>query len=189
MTEKKLIVMGGPNGAGKTTAAEMLVPQLMTVREFVNADKIAAGLSPYNVESQAVAAGRLMLQRISNLLKKDESFIFESTLATKGFVKTLEQAKEQGYHRSLIYIWLPDIETAKSRVAYRVKQGGHNIPDKDIERRYGRSLHNLFHLYWDHFDQIKIYNGAETPADLIAVKNGELKVYDEDVWARIKEYA
>lgn len=180
--------MGGPNGAGKTTAAEMMVPQLETIREFVNADKIAAGLSPYNVETQAVAAGRLMLKRIDDLLNKDASFIFESTLATKGFVKTLERAKSQGYQRTLIYIWLPDAAMAKARVAQRVRQGGHNIPDADIERRYKRSVHNLLRLYWDHFDQIKIYNGAETPADLIAVKNGALKIYDEEKWQAIQDH-
>jgi predicted ABC-type ATPase len=186
---KKLIVMGGPNGAGKTTAAEMLVPQLEDMREFVNADKIAAGLSPYNAEAQAVAAGRLMLKRITYLLQKEESFIFESTLATKGFVKTLKQAKAQNYLCSLIYMWLPDVETAKARVAQRVKNGGHNIPDTDIERRYHRSLDNLLNLYWNHFDQIKIYNGAETPADLIAVKNGDFKIYDPKIWESIQSHA
>lgn len=182
---KKLILFAGPNGAGKTTAAEMLIPQMDDMNEFVNADKIAAGLSPYNVESQSIAAGRLMLKRIHDLIDKQSNLIFESTLATKGFTKILKQAKQDGYHTSLIYLWLPNAAFAKKRVAHRVSKGGHNIPNKDVERRYSRSIENLKNLYWDYFDQIKIYDGSQTPPDLIAIKNGDLKIFSDEIWDKI----
>lgn len=180
--QKHLIIFAGPNGAGKTTAADLMIPQMPHINEFVNADKIAAGLSPYNVEGQAIAAGRLMIKRIDDLISKGKNLIFETTLSTRGFKKILSKAKAEGYFITLIYLWLPTAQMAKKRVAQRVRQGGHHIPDADVERRYDRSLDNLKNLYWDDFDHIKIYDSSQSPADLIAIKNGELKVYNDDLW-------
>lgn len=134
-----VIVMGGPNGAGKTTIATRLLPAL-GIRHFVNADDIARGLSAFAPESVAVEAGRLMLRRIDELAKRRESFAFESTLAARSFAVLLRRLKADGYTVRLIYVWLQRPEIAISRVAERVRRGGHQIPEETIIRRYTTGL-------------------------------------------------
>ena len=133
----KLYIIAGCNGAGKTTASYTVLPEMLDCREFVNADEIAKGLSPFNPESVAIDAGRLMLQRMDDLLIAGEDFAFETTLATRSYVKFIDQAHAMGYFVSLLFFWLPTPELAIVRVATRVSKGGHDIPEEVIRRRYG----------------------------------------------------
>jgi predicted ABC-type ATPase len=141
-----VIVLGGPNGAGKTTIATRLLPAL-GIRHFVNADDIARGLSAFSPESVAIEAGRLMLRRIDELASRGESFAFESTLAARSFAVLLRRLKADGYRVHIVYLWLRDPELAVSRVAQRVRRGGHSIPEEVIRRRYRIGLSNLFNMY------------------------------------------
>src|ERR1043165_1020823 len=127
-----LYIIAGCNGAGKTTASVTIFPEILGCREFVNADNIAAGIPPFNVEGVAVEAGRIMLQRIGELLQMGSDFAIETTLATRSYVHLVRRAKELGYNVSLIYIWLNTPELALQRVAERVRKGGHNIPPEVV---------------------------------------------------------
>ncbi len=142
-----LYIISGCNGAGKTTASLTILPDILACREFVNADNIAFGISPFNVEGVAIEAGRIMLRRIDELISQKEDFAIETTLATRSYVALVKNAKEQGYEVTLLYIWLNSPELAKQRVAERVKKGGHNIPIDVIERRYYKGIQNFFKLF------------------------------------------
>lgn len=133
---KHLYIIAGCNGAGKTTASNTILPKSLLVKEFVNADEIAKGLSPFNPEGVAIEAGRLMLKRIEELLNAEESFSIETTLATKSYVNLVKRAHEKGYVVHVLFFWLDSIELAKMRVADRVANGGHNIPTDVIERQW-----------------------------------------------------
>lgn len=138
-----LYIIAGPNGAGKTTAAYKLLPDIIGVKEFVNADEIARGISPFNPESVAIQAGKIMLQRVDELIRNNVSFAIETTLTTIGYLKTIEEARKAGYEVILFYIWLNSADLAIERVKDRVMLGGHNIPAEVIKRRYIKGLMNL----------------------------------------------
>lgn len=142
-----MYIIAGCNGAGKTTASFTILPEMLNCREFVNADSIAAGLSPFNPESVAIEAGRLMLSRIRELMGTRVDFAFETTLATRSYVSLVRDAQRVGYKVTLLFIWLDSPETAIRRVADRVAKGGHSIPENTIERRYYRGIYNLINLY------------------------------------------
>jgi predicted ABC-type ATPase len=186
-------MIAGPNGAGKTTLALRTMPEFFSVHEFVNADEIARGLNPFNPDGQAVMAGRLMLKRIDDLIASRTSFSFETTGASRGFASKLEQAKATGYKIGLFYVWLPDARAAKDRVRLRVSQGGHNIPEDTIERRYTRSVRNLIDLYLPLADEADIYNGAAAKVSkkrVIADKKGEdFRVYLPKIWYNMQQIA
>ena len=139
-SKKQLYIISGCNGAGKTTASYTVLPDVLECKEFVNADEIARGLSPFNPESMAIEAGRLMLQRINELLKNQQNFSIETTLATRSYTRLVHRAQEQGYKVNLIYFWLSSPDLAIQRVAQRVRNGGHV---------FQYSL--LFHTYYDIF--------------------------------------
>ena len=131
MIGKNLYIISGPNGAGKTTASYTVLPKILNCKEFVNADEIARGLSPFNPDGMAIEAGKLMLKRIDVLLQKEESFSIETTLSTRSYFKLVETAHQKGYNVTLLYFWLESPEQAIERVAERVSKGGHDIP-KDV---------------------------------------------------------
>ena len=172
MHEKRLFIIGGCNGAGKTTASFNILPELLRCKEFVNADEIARGLSPFQPEKVALGAGKLMLRRIEELMSLGQDFSFETTLSTKSFTKTIEKAKEMGYYVTLIFFWLDSVELAKDRVRTRVREGGHNIPKEVIERRYTAGIKNLFNLYCNRVDFLFIYDNSSINSVLIAEKEG-----------------
>ena len=147
MNTPEIFVLSGPNGAGKSTTATVLVPESLGIQQFVNADLIAQGLSPFAPASSAIEAGRLMLKRIRDLRTQGISFAFETTLASRYYLRFLPEAQEAGYYVHLIYIWLSSVELALSRVAIRVRQGGHDVPADIVERRYWRGLRNFFDIY------------------------------------------
>lgn len=173
MSEQKkkplnLYVIAGCNGAGKTTASFTVLPEMLNCREFVNADEIAAGLSPFNPEGVAIQAGRLMIDRVIHLLKEGVTFAFETTLSTRSYVKLIQQAQRRGYFVTLLFFSLPSPEQAVKRVAKRVSQGGHNIPLDVIYRRYRAGLSNLFKLYTPVVDYWALYDNSTCPASKIA---------------------
>jgi len=162
---KKIIIIAGPNGAGKTTFARSFLPQEAQCPRFINADLIAAGLSPFAPEAAAFKAGRLMLAEIAECVRRGDSFAFETTLAGLAYVGRVKQWRERGYHVSLFFLRLPDAEIAIARVAERVRQGGHDIPEAVIRRRFTAGLHNLEHAYQSAVDTWATYdNVAERPA-------------------------
>ena len=142
-----LYIIAGCNGAGKTTASYTVLPELLNCYEFVNADNIAAGISPFNPESVALGAGRIMLQRIDELLKQKVDFAIETTLSTRSYVSMIKKVQQNGYNVTLLYFWLKSPQMAMQRVAKRVSKGGHNIPEDVIIRRYYRGIKNLINLY------------------------------------------
>lgn len=186
---KDIIVFGGPNGAGKTTAAYKLLPMRLEIREFVNADEIARGLSPFNAESSAVAAGRLMLQRLQELAQAEVSFAFETTCAGRGHVRFLEHCRTLGYRLTLAFYWLPSPDMAVARVAQRVREGGHDIPETVIRRRYHAGLHNMLHLYLPVAAAAFIIDNSDGGGALIAERRreGPLIIHDSARWRQIKE--
>lgn len=157
---RKIIIIAGPNGAGKTTFARSFLPEEAQCPRFINADLIAAGLAPFAPETAALKAGRLMLEEISGCVRRGESFAFETTLAGLGYLSRIRQWREQGYHVSLFFLTLPDVETAIARVAERVRQGGHHIPANVIRRRFTAGLRNLEKYYkpavdaWARYDSV-----------------------------------
>lgn len=190
MTNKHLYIISGPNGAGKTTASYSVLPKILQCKEFVNADEIARGLSPFNPESVAIEAGRLMLSRIKELLSRNESFSIETTLATRSYFRLIEKAHQQGYDVTLLYFWLKSPEQAMERVAERVSKGGHNIPPDIIVRRYYEGINNLFKIYMPIVDTWVLVNNSETPRSIVATggKDQETVVRNSVLFKTIEEY-
>lgn len=186
---KDIFILGGPNGAGKTTAAEVLLPQKLRIQAFLNADEIARGISPDNVEAVAFEAGRLMIERMRDMVRNGQSFAFETTCAGKSYIRLLKVCQRAGWRVSLIYLWLPSPEYSIARVARRVTQGGHHIPDDIIRRRYLAGLRNMRHLYLPLADDATIYDNRDRALRLIARRapGSPLKVMDEEIWAQIEE--
>ena len=184
-----LYVIAGCNGAGKTTASFTVLPEMLKCREFVNADEIAAGISPFNPEGVAIQAGRLMIDRIIQLLKDGETFAFETTLATRSYVKLIQQAKKRGYFVTLLFFSLSSAEQAMRRVAQRVSMGGHNIPTDVIIRRYEAGLQNLFQLYMPVCDYWTLYDNSNCPAVRIASGFGteKIEVFERDRFVELKK--
>ena len=187
---KHLYIICGPNGAGKTTASYSVLPKILLCKEFVNADEIARGLSPFNPENVTIEAGRLMLSRIKELLFRNESFSIETTLATRSYFRLIEKAHQQGYEVTLIYFWLKSPEQAIERVAERVSKGGHNIPQDIIVRRYYEGIDNLFSIYMPIVDTWILVNNSETPRSVIATggKDQETAVKNSVLFKMIEEY-
>ena len=163
-----LYIIAGCNGAGKTTASFTILPEMLNCKEFVNADSIAAGLSPFNPESVAIEAGRLMLSRIHELMKAGVDFAFETTLATRSYVSLVKAAQSAGYKVTLLFIWIDSPATAMQRVAERVVKGGHDIPSEVIERRYYRGLFNLINLYMPICDTWMVVNNEGVTPEPVA---------------------
>ena len=169
-----LYIIAGCNGAGKTTASMTILPKALLVREFVNADEIAKGLSPFNPEGVAIEAGRLMLERIDCLIRRGESFFLFFTLATRSYINLVRRAHTEGYQLHLIYFWLKSPELAMQRVAERVAHGGHNIPQDVIIRRYSAGISNLFNLFMNEVDSWMIYDNSDNARVEIAVGSKEI---------------
>jgi len=185
---KRLYIIGGCNGAGKTTASFNILPDILHCREYVNADEIARGISPFQPEKVAIDAGRIMLHRIEDLLDQGEDFAFETTLSTRSFKRTIERAKAKGYSITLIYFWLESTELAIKRVQTRVEEGGHNIPTDTIVRRYYGGLRNLFNLYQNICDLILLYDNSKSNPELLfekSIGNSEI-IYNKDKFGQIQ---
>ena len=187
---KNLYIISGCNGAGKTTASYTVLPEILHCKEFVNADEIARGLSPFNPENVAIEAGRLMLQRIEALLERGETFSIETTMATKSYINLVRRAQSKGYSVKVLFFWLNSPELAIQRVAERVAKGGHNIPEPFIRRRYTAGISNLFHLFMKEVDYWDIYDNSEYPRKQIACggRNAETVICEESLFNQIQNH-
>ncbi len=186
--KKHLYIIAGPNGAGKTTASYTFLPDIFECFEFVNADEIAKGLSPFKPESVGLQAGRLMINRIRELLDKNESFAFETTLATKSYASLIRQAKQKDYEVTLMFFMLESKELAIERVKTRVAEGGHNIPTEVIKRRYDNGLTNLFNRYIQLVDQWLLIDNSDEPSKIIAQGNHEgIDIKDKTTWNTLNQ--
>ena len=191
MPNPRIVILAGPNGAGKSTVAKYLLTEKYLIDEFVNADAIATGLSAFAPENVAFEAGRIMLRRIDTLLKDKRSFAFETTLASKTFTRLIGRAQSAGYQVTLLYVALPSARLAKRRVARRVKEGGHSIPENVIERRFYRSLDNLMHRYRTVVDEWFVYDNSElkTPTLVASGRGASEKIIEEQKWQRLLKLA
>lgn len=178
-----LYIIAGCNGAGKTTASMSVLPDVLGCREFVNADEIAKGLSPFKPEEVAIEAGKLMLQRIDMLLFRHMTFAIETTLATRSYKNLVERAKSSGYQVILLFFWLSSPEMAEMRVAQRVSSGGHNIPKDVIHRRYWAGLQNLFEIFVPIVDRWSLYDNTK---ELMPVVERNI-IVNPHLFSQIKE--
>jgi predicted ABC-type ATPase len=190
MDEKNLYIIAGCNGAGKTTASFTILPEILDCKEFVNADEIAKGLSPFQPEKVSFEAGSIMLHRITELVSQNETFAFETTLSTKSFKNRILEAKHKNYNVTLLFFWLKNPELAKERVKTRVLEGGHNIPEDIIERRYYKGIKNLFKIYLSIVDQALIFDNSEGNHNLIAEMSisEELIILNHNKFNELKNY-
>ena len=190
LNPKSLYIIAGCNGAGKTTACLTILPDILNCKEFVNADEIARGISPFNPSVVAITAGKVMIKRINELLEQNETFAIETTLASQTLTKTIHIAQSKGYVVVLLFFWLQNVEIAKKRVESRVKCGGHHVEPGVIERRYTAGIKNLFELYAPMVDTFCIYDNTvylEQIAQKV-LENKELLVMNKEKYALLKEY-
>lgn len=181
-----LYVIAGCNGAGKTTASYTVLPEMLDCKEFVNADEIAKGLSPFQPDKVAIEAGKIMLTRIKELMKLKKDFSFETTLSARHFTKVILEAQKQGYSVTLVFFWLNSVELAIERVKRRVSEGGHNIPIEVIRKRYDVGIKNLIRLYIPICDYWIIVNNSQSPFNIIAEgQKKEVEVSNNVIWTKL----
>lgn len=186
----RLYIIAGPNGAGKTTFVLRFLPFYADCINFVNADLIASGLSPFSPEIAAIKAGKLMLDEIDVFRRQRADFAFETTLSGKTYVTLLKEMRKAGYEVHIYFLWLRSIDLALKRVAERVAAGGHDVPAPTVLRRFERGLHNLFHLYRDLADSWILFdNSGEEPRIIAKQTNRVLKVFDGKLLIEIKKAA
>jgi len=185
-----LYVISGCNGAGKTTASYSVLPDMLNCKEFVNADEIAKGLSPFQPDKVAIEAGRIMLTRIKDLIKHNVDFAFETTLASKSYAPFIREAQLKGYFVTLVFFWLNSPELAIERVKTRVNSGGHDIPENVINRRYWAGICNLSKLYVPISDYWLIIDNSEPPFQVIAegFKNDVTEIKNQFIYNQIVKH-
>ena len=183
-------IIAGPNGAGKTTFALEYLPNVAKCTHFINADLIAAGLSPLAPERETMPASRLFLAELNSCIRRGNDFAFETTLSGRSYLKLIDRLKSSGWSVNLLYLALPSMDMSKQRVAERVKHGGHNIPIKDIERRFSRSLHNLLNEFSAKVDQCSCFMNAGNVPTLIFEQQGDNRdVFHENHFKLIEQEA
>jgi predicted ABC-type ATPase len=175
----RLFIIAGCNGSGKTTASYAVLPKILECSEFVNSDEFAKSLAPFNPESAYVAASRYMLLKMHYLLRKKADFCIETTLATRFLIKVIKEAKEAGYHVTLLYFWLNSPDLAIKRVAARVAAGGHNIKEETIRRRYNVGLHYLFRDFMPLCDKWVLIDNSCPPLSIVAEASEDGKIIRE----------
>ena len=190
MTHPNLYIIAGPNGAGKTTASYTLLPEMLNCINFVNADEIARGLSPFSPNTVDVQAARIMIQRIDELLGEKADFAIETTLSTRSYVQLVHRAQSAGYKVHLLFFCLESPEQAIQRVAQRVKEGGHNVPAEVIRRRFQLGISNLVNLFIPICNSVLVFNNVKTPAQLIARKEEKLsriEIVEPEMWNQLTQ--
>ncbi|MFH1799226.1 MAG: zeta toxin family protein [Candidatus Omnitrophota bacterium] len=190
MKKPKLYVIAGPNGSGKTTFAEKFLPNYADCFEFINADMIAKGLSPFTPSRVAVKAGKILLEQIADCARRKADFAFETTLAGKTYVSFFKKMKQEGYELHLFFLWLPAVKLALARIADRVRKGGHDIPEHDVRRRFARGLKNLFQSYGSLFNTWSVFdNSTGSPEQVFRVEQGMITVHNRLKYDKISKQA
>jgi len=175
-------IIAGPNGAGKTTFALKYLPEVAECNNFVNADLIAAGLSPLVPEKELLAASRLFLKEIRHYIKRRESFGFETTLSGRSYLKLVANLLAEGWQVELVYLALPDVEMSIQRVAERVAHGGHTVAEKVIRRRFPRSIYNLIYLFSEKVSHTRCFmNSANDPMVVFLQEGKQRTVVNQDI--------
>ncbi len=183
-------IIAGPNGAGKTTFALRYLPQIAGCRNFVNADLIAYGLSPFDSLSAQYEAGRLFLNEVYANIKKKVDFAFETTLAGHSQINLLKQLRQDGWRIVLFFLWIPDADFSKKRIRERVEHGGHNIPDDAIYRRYPRIMHNLVNIYIPLCDKVVCYDNSESmPVPVFEQDSKNLHIFIQNIYDKILRWS
>ena len=187
----RLYIISGCNGAGKTTASYSLLPEMLDCKEFVNSDEFAKSLSPFDPSQASIQASRYMLMKIRYLLKRNEDFAVETTLATRTLLKIVKTAQAAGYTVTLLYFWLKSPELAVARVKARVEAGGHNIPEETIRRRYQVGIDYFFHIYAPISERWILADNSQIPFRVIAEgsRNDVINIRDEATYAKIHAIA
>jgi predicted ABC-type ATPase len=184
-----IYLIAGCNGAGKTTASNTMLPEMLECKEFVNADSIAAGISPFQPESVSFEAGRFMLQRIEQLVKAKVDFAIETTLSSRNYLLKVKEWQKQGYEVILIFFWINSPSLAIERIKDRVKKGGHSVPKEIVIRRYYRGIKNLFKYYLQICDYWLVIDNSRESPDIVVEGNKdlELEIFNKQIWSTIKE--
>ncbi len=186
---KTVSIVAGPNGAGKTTFVENFLNRYVECDEFLNADLIAAGLSPFAPERQNLKASELFLNRLAELETQDKSFALETTLAGRSYGQRIANWKKRGFHVTLLFLWLPHADMAVQRVVERVAQGGHNIPEPDIRRRYHRGLRNLHDIYLPLVDDAWVLDASQIPPTVVWKRQeAHEQTVDRETWQTIVNF-
>ena len=187
----RLYIISGCNGAGKTTASYSLLPEMLNCTQFVNSDEFAKGLSPFNPEKASIQASRYMLMKIRYLLKRNQDFAVETTLATRTLLKTVKMAQSAGYTVTLLYFWLNSPELAIERVKARVATGGHDIPEDTIRRRYKVGVDYFFYHYAPVCERWILADNSQIPFRVIAEgsKDEIINIKDKETYNKIRDIA
>jgi len=186
MNNKNVYIIAGPNGAGKTTFAIKFLPEYVRCPNFINADLIAHGLSPFTPGAAAIKAGKLVLEQIHEFAKKRSDFAFETTLSGKLYVNLFKSLKKKGYKIHIFFLWVPDSDLVITRIKSRVAQGGHDVPVRDVLRRFNRSIYNFFKLYQPLADSWMLFDNSGVIPILIAErKNSKVKIVNESLYENI----
>jgi len=179
-------IIAGSNGAGKTTFATRFLPNYAACVNFINPDLIARGLSPFDPDVALAKAGRLVLERIAEMGKRKTDFAFETTLSGRSYIRVIRNLRTAGYRIHMFYLWIPGPELALLRIRERVQQGGHNVPDRDVRRRYGRTLGNLFNLYRPVLNTLRVFdNSTSEPRLIFEDEDGQTTVYDANLYQQM----
>ena len=169
----RLYIIAGPNGAGKTTFAKEFLPHYAKCSNFVNADLIATGLSPFSPATASIKAGRLLLGQIKEFIDARADFAFETTFAGRAYIALIEEVRRKGYAVTVFFLWIPDVKLARERIKQRVKDGGHDVPFEDVKRRFERSRQNFLKFYQPLCDSWVLFdNSGSKPAE-VALKAGK----------------
>jgi predicted ABC-type ATPase len=186
MNKRNVYVIAGPNGAGKTTFAIKFLPDYVRCPNFVNPDLIAQGLSPFSPGAAAIKAGRLVLEQVHHFANRGVDFAFETTLSGKLYVNLFKSLRKKGYKIHIFFLWIPDADLGVSRIRSRVAHGGHDVPVRDVVRRFDRSIWNFFKLYQSFADSWMLFdNAGPTPILIAERKNSKLRIIDESSYNNI----
>jgi predicted ABC-type ATPase len=181
-----LYIIAGPNGVGKTTFATKFLPKYADCRNFINADLIAQGMSPFSPEAATIRAGRLVLSEIAFFARQRVSFAFETTLSGRSYLKWIRQLRKWGYKVHFFFLWVDTVEVASARVKERVLKGGHDVPQPVLHRRYGRSIRNFFADYRALADSWYLFDNTGTKPEVIAVgRRDKVRIIEADTYSAL----
>lgn len=185
---KNLYILAGCNGAGKTTVAYHILPEILKCKEFVNADEIAKGISPFQPDKVTYEAGKIMSRRIADLMSQNKSFAIETTLSALTYRQKIKEAQSKGYCVTMIFFWLQSIDLAKERIRLRVMEGGHSIPDNVVERRYNKGLNNFFRYFLPICDNVMLFDNSNQSPKLIMTKTKGRpnEIFDNEIYNKIQ---